>query len=131
MLTLAALAVAAVIASCVPNEPAGEATGPSEGIQPLHLGAVLEGGRTYRLPGSGWLIDVPEGMRLYYSFHHGSADTPAGVLYGLRDLETGSFIGIHQHTGKVQREAFGETPTEIETAQARLDRIEAAFRRLP
>lgn len=131
LLAVAALAAAAAIAACSSGESPREAAGPSDDAQPLYLGDTLEGGRTYRLPGGGWLIDVPEGMRLYYSFLRPSEDPAVGVLYGLRDLETGSFIGIYEHTGEVLREAFGSTAEEVRAAEALLDRIAAAFRRLP
>ncbi|MYE47448.1 MAG: hypothetical protein F4X25_12050 [Chloroflexi bacterium] len=130
-LVLGVLAAVAALSACASDGPPSEAQAPPDETRAMYLGDVLEGGRTYRLPGGGWLIDVPEGMRLYYSFQRGSADTLAGVLYGLRDLGTGSFIGIHQHTGEVLRHAFGETPAQVSAAEARLDRIAAAFRRLP
>ncbi len=125
------LAAVAVFSACAPEEPPGATGAAPRGVNELYLGDVLEGGRTYRLPGGGWLIDVPEGVRLYYSFVRASADGPGGVLHGLRDLETGSFIGIHQHTGEVLRYAFGATPPQVAAAEARLDRIEAAFRMGP
>ena len=130
-LAVGAVVATAVIAACSSDRPTGESVTPSDGVHDLYLGDVLVGGRTYRLPGGSWLIDVPEAMRLYYSFVRPSADPVAGVLHGLRDLETGSFIGIEQHTGEVLRHAFGSTPEEVEAAEARLDRIEASFRRLP
>ena len=135
-IALAALAVAAIVATativgCSSGESPLDSAASPDGVQELYLGDVLEGGRTYRLPGGSWLIDVPEGMRLYYSFFRPSADPAAGALHGLRDLETGSFIGIEQHTGEVQRHAFGSTSADVRAAEARLDRIEVAFRRSP
>ena len=126
-----AVAALAALAACTADGPASETAPPSDEVRVMYLGDTLEGGRTYGLPGGGWLIDVPEGMRLYYSFFRASEDPAAGALHGLRDLGTGSFIGIHQFTGEVLRHAFGESQAEIEAAQARLDRIEAAFRRSP
>ena len=131
MLAVAAMVAAVALAACTSNAPTGETVAPQDAVRVMYLGDTLEGGRTYGLPGGGWLIEVPEGMRLYYSFLRPSGDPAAGVLHGLRDLETGSFIGIHEHSGEVQRLAFGRTPAEIAAADARLDRIEAAFSRPP
>ncbi|MYE46204.1 MAG: hypothetical protein F4X25_05540 [Chloroflexi bacterium] len=95
------------------------------GVQDLQFGQTLEGGRTYRLPDGSWLIDVPDGMTLRYSF---TSESPTGTHHGFTDPETGSLIGIGEHTGEITRLVVGDNAT---AANARLDRFEASFRRAP
>ena len=90
---------------------------------------VLEGGRTYRFPDGSWLIEVPEGMSLLYN---STSESPTETRHGFKDPEKGSLISIDEHTGEVtkfvQEFVVGD---DVATANARLDRFEAGFRRPP
>ena len=91
----------------------------------LRLGQDLEGGRTYRFPDGSWLIDVPEGMRLWYS---SISESPAGTQHSFTDPETGSRISFREYSGEVRRYVAGD---DAAAANARLDLFEASFRRPP
>ena len=95
------------------------------GVLEFPADGELEGGRTYRFADGSWLIEVPEGMRLWYS---STSESPAGTGHGFMDPETGSLISIQEHTGEVRRYAAGD---DAAAANARLDRFEAGFRRPP
>ena len=95
------------------------------GVLEFPADGELEGGRTYRFPDGSWLIEVPEGMRLWYS---SISESPAGTRHGFTDPETGSLISIQARSGEVLRYAAGDDEA---AANARLDRFEAGFRRPP
>ena len=67
-------------------------------------------------------------MRLRYSY---TSESPTGTLHGFTDSGTGSSIGIEDLTGAVVRLASGDTAAGVSAAEARLDLIEASFRRPP
>ena len=135
-ITVAACAVAAIVAiaavaalsSGVLAQVAGGNSATFTGVLDFPANRTLEGGRSYRFPDGSWLIDVPEGMRLSYSY---TSEGPTGTLHGFTDLGTGSLIGINENTGKVLRTATGDDPAAVRAAEARLDLIEASFRRPP
>ena len=125
VLVVAALAVTLLWSTGALAQVGGGNTVTPVGVLNLEFGQDLEGGRTYRFPDGSWLIEVPEGMSLWYN---STSESPTGTQHGFKDRETGSLIGIGEYTGEVRRLAAGD---DAATANARLDRFEAGFRRPP
>ena len=128
VLVVAALAVTLLWSTGALAQVGGGNTVTPVGVLEFPADGILIGGRTYRFPDGSWLIDVPEGMRLEYKY---TGESPRGTDHGLRDVETGSLIAIGQHTGEILRAAGGDTSAEVAVSEARLNLIEAAFRRAP
>ena len=113
-LSLAAAAVAVLVALAAradgpPQRPspdyaelAGEGPGTNpDGIPYLrdfdHSGEEFEGGRTYAIPGSNWLVDVPQGIRVTFQ---GEVTTPRGGNYcSLEDTATGDHARFNLQSG--------------------------------
>ena len=126
----AVLVAAAVVVTLLWSTGALAEKGPEDTVTPADVlefpaDGELEGGRTYWFPDGSWLIDVPEGMRLWYS---STSESPAGTGHGFTDPETGSRISFREYSGEVRRYAAGD---DAAAANARLDRFEAGFRRPP
>ena len=118
-----AVAVAALWSTGVLAQVGGGNTATPAGVQEFPADGILVGGRTYQFPDGSWLIDVPEGLRLRYS---ATSESPRGTLHGFTDPETGSLISIGERTGEILRLVVGD---DAATANTRLDRFEASFRR--
>ena len=87
-------------------EPVGGPTGEEPGANPDgvpylrdfdHSGEVFEGGRTYAIPGSNWLVDIPKGIRVTFQ---GEVTTPHGGNYcSFEDIATGDHARFNIESG--------------------------------
>ena len=111
---------------------------PSPRIPIIDAGQIVEGdGRTqWRIHGLPWVITIPDGMRIRGGEATISSSGDSGVA--LRDVSSGSVIGISALTGK-ETERFIATSATDDAAQsapardvnALFDRIMASIREVP
>ena len=100
-----------------------------DGVQTMYFLQPVQGGESYRIGDSNFIVDVPDGMVLTSEGVFYVLSGATGRVIRLRDEGSGSWLSLHVDTGEARRRV--EEESDGRNVEALFDQIAASVREAP